>query len=223
MRRLTFALALGAAALALPALAERQVTHDIRVSTARGNIKRVVIDIPAGEFHVRNGANIAVDGMVRRNYDGDRSRVKSQRVVDDMSAEIVVDGDVATIRRTFGPNAKGWSARNHTNYEVTIEVPKGLDVDAQTRFGELNIDGSFGNFDVDMNAGEIHMTAPRKSVRHLSASVRIGEVHANTGSSTIENEGLFPHTARYTNAESTTDTSVNLHVTFGEVHVTLTQ
>ena len=56
----------------------------------------------------------------------------------------------------------------------------------------------------------------------LNASVRIGEVHANLGDRTITNEGLFPHETNFTNPDAPRGT-VNLHVTFGEVHVDLVQ
>jgi hypothetical protein len=216
------ALAFGAVALALPALADREATHPITASAARGHVKRVVIDIPAGEFRVRNGATISVTGTVRRNYDGEKNRVRAQEAIDDMSAEIVIHGEEAVIQRKLGPNARGWVARNHASYDVTIEVPSGVDVDVRTRFGEMKLDGSFGNVDVDMNAGEIHMNTLRANVRDLSASVRVGEVHANLGDRSFASEGLFPHAAKFSNPDCVRG-NVNLHVTAGEVHVTLTR
>jgi hypothetical protein len=100
-------------------------------------------------------------------------------------------------------------------------LPTGLDVDVSTHFGEVDIDGSFGNIDTDLRAGEVHVRTPRANVRDLNASVRVGEVHTYLGDRYIENEGLFPRTARFHNAAGRSD--VNVHSTFGEVHVTLTQ
>ncbi len=201
MRRLTLVIAFAAGAMATAALADQAVTHPFQSSMPLGAVRRVVLDIPAGEFHFRNGSAtaLAIRGDVRRDYEGWTRREQNQRIVDDIMPEVVIKGDQAIIRRRFGTNATGWGARNKSVFEMTIEVPSGADVEVQTRFGEVHFDGAFGNVNVDMNAGEIHMTTPRANVRELAASCRVGEVHTNTGDQIIEREGLFPRTTRFTN------------------------
>lgn len=206
------------------ALADDEVTHNFTTSAARGHVKRVVIDIPAGEVRVRNGAadRIAVNGTVVRRFDSRRRLSKEQQIADDISAEVVINGDEATVRRRFGPAAQGWNARSHhSNVELTVTLPAGIDVEVGTRYGAVDIDGAFGNIDTDLRAGEVHVRTPRANVRDLTASVTIGEVHTYFGDHYIENEGLFPHSAHLHNAGGRSD--VNVHSTFGEVHVTLTQ
>jgi hypothetical protein len=55
----------------------------------------------------------------------------------------------------------------------------------------------------------------------MNASVRVGEVHTDTGELHEDHEGLFPGRTRFYN--STGRSTVNVHTTFGEVHVTLTK
>ena len=218
-----------AAALALTfvataALADDEVTHTFSSSVPRGAIRRVVVDIPAGEVKIRNGAagSITLSGEVRREYDGWRRRAKEQRVADDISAEIYVHGDEAVVRRRFGTKAQSWSARSfHSGFEVHLQVPAGIDVILETKYGEVDLDGSFGNVECDLRAGEVHVRTPRANVRDLSASVRIGEVHANLGDQSVEKEGLFPGSMTWVNADGKSD--LHVHATFGEVHVTLTR
>lgn len=220
-------LAVAALALALAAagaLAADEVTHSFSSSVPRGHIRRVVIDIPAGEVKLRNGpaGTIAVSGEVRRSYDGRRERPKEQRVADDISAEIYVHSDEAVVRRRYGSNAQSWSARSfHSGFDVKVEVPPGVDVSIETRYGEVDIDGTFGNVECDLRAGEIHVRTPRANVRDLSASVRVGEAHANLGDQSIQKEGLFAGGIEWNNASGKSD--VRVHTTFGEVHVTLTK
>jgi len=205
------------------ALANEEVTHSFATTAARGHVRRVVIDIPAGEVRIRNGASdrIAVHGTSIRHFEGYRRRLREQQIADDISAEVVVHGDEAIVRRHFGPNAQSWSARSHHSaVEITVELPPGLDVEMSTRYGSVDIDGAFGNIDTDLRAGEVHVRTPRANVRDLTASVSIGEVHTYFGSHYIENEGVFPHSARFHNEAGKAD--VNVHSTFGEVHVTLT-
>jgi hypothetical protein len=223
MRRLTLVVALAAGAIATAAAADQEVTHPFQSSTPLRGVRRVVLDIQAGEFHIRNGAAnaLAIRGEVRRTFEGWTRRERNQRIVDDILPEVVINGDHAVIRRRFGSNADGWSARNKSTFEMTIDVPSGADVEVQTRFGEVHFDGAFGNVSVDLNAGEIHMTTPRANVRELAASCRVGEVHTNTGDEIIDREGLFPRTTRFTNPKGGKG-DVRLHVTAGEVHVKLT-
>lgn len=205
------------------ALADQVVTHPFSASAARGAVRRVVVDIPAGEVTVRNGAadRIAVSGEIRRGYDGWRERDKQQAIADDVGVEVVVSGDRAVVRRKFGPKAQGWSAQSHhSGVQAVVEVPVGTDVDVATRYGDVTFDGSFGDVNTDLRAGEIHLSMPRASVRQLSATVRIGEVHTNLGHQTEDHEGVFPGGTRWTNRDGGRS-HVNVHTTFGSVNVTL--
>ncbi len=209
---------------ATTAMADQEVTHSFASSVPRGGIRRVIIDIPAGEIGVRNGApaTITISGEVQREYDGYRNRDKHQRIVDDISAEIYVSGDEAVVRRKFGPNAQSWSARSwHSNYRITVEVPPGFDVELETRAGEVKIEGEFGNVDVDLRAGEINLRTPHASVHELNASVRIGEVHSDLGGEREEHEGIFPGRTHFVKAGGRS--RINVHTTVGEVHVVLTR
>jgi hypothetical protein len=221
--RLVF-LTVAALLVAGAALAGDEVTHSFATTAARGHVRRVVIDIPAGEVRIRNGAadRIAVNGMTKRHFEGYRRRAKEQEIADDISAEVVIHGDEAIVRRHFGPAAQSWSARSyHSAVDITVEIPPGVDVDIATRYGSIDIDGAFGNIDTDLRAGEVHVRTPRANVRDLIASVSIGEVHTYFGDHYIENEGVLPRSARFHNAGGRSE--VNVHSTFGEVHVTLTQ
>src|SRR6185369_5410281 len=104
---------------------------------------------------VRNGSGdrIAISGWVTRDPDSERSRAKEQRIANDSSVEIQVNRDEAVVRRQFGPQAGGWRAGMFTQYHVKIEVPAGTSVDVQTHFGDLSVEGSFGDIDIDLRAG----------------------------------------------------------------------
>jgi hypothetical protein len=222
MRKLSFLIA--AALLAAgTAMANEEVSHAFAATASRAHVRRVVIDIPAGEFRIRNGAadRIAVSGTSTRHFEGYKRRTKEQQIADDISVEIAINGNEAIVRRQFGPNAQSWSAKSfHSAVEATVELPPGLDVEMSTRYGSVDIEGAFGSIDTDLRAGEVHVRTPRANVRDLTASVSVGEVHTYFGDRYIENEGLLPRSAHFHNAGGRSD--VNVHTTFGEVHVTLT-
>ncbi len=210
--------------LTAAALADDTASHPFATTAARGNIHRVLIDVSEGDVRIRNGApdRIDVRGIATRRYDGSERRQKAQAIADGISAEVVIDGDEAIVKRHYGPGAQSWSARSfHSQIELTVEIPPGVDVELWTRYGDIDIEGVFGNIDADLRAGDVEIRTPRANVRDLTASVSIGEVHTYLGDHFIENEGVFPRTARFHNAAG--KSKVNAHATFGDVHVTLTR
>jgi hypothetical protein len=213
-----------AASLSLAAVAQaKDVTHDFQAAVARGAIQRVVIRISAGSFTIRNGANdrLSLSGKASRDFGGPKEQAWAQKVVDDTSVEFVVNGAEAIVRRKFGKNAQSFRSQKFTSIDLRLDLPPGMDVDFDTSAGEIDMAGDFGDIDVDLRAGEVDVRIPRKRVRELNASCRVGEVRTHLGNEIITREGLFPGKTHFFNAEGSAH--VNVHVTAGEVDVTLTQ
>lgn len=219
MRR---SLALAVSLLAASAATAADVEHAFQTTAPRGNVRRVVIDIPFGSFTIRNGSpdRIALSGIASRDYDTAKEKKWAQEVVNDTSVEIYVSGSEAVLRRKFGPDADGWRARKFTGLDLRIELPPGLDVEFETSAGEVDMAGSYGDIDIDLSAGEIDLKIPKAPIKELTASCRVGEVRANLGREIVSREGIFPGRTKYYNAAG--KTRVNVHVTAGEVDVVLT-
>jgi hypothetical protein len=205
------------------AVAEEIAKHPFQSAVPRGRVQRVVIDIPAGEIQVVNGRNdrIALSGHSERDYDGASEGRWAQKVVKATTVEVYVNGEEAIVRRRFGADAQGWRAQKFTTVHLKLELPVGIDIDFETSAGEVKLNGSFGDVDVDLRAGEIEFRSPRSQIRELSASCRVGEVRAHLGDEIVSREGVLPGRTKYFNAAG--KSHVNLHVTAGEVNVTLTQ
>lgn len=201
----------------------KDAEHAFQTSVPRGQVQRVTIDIPFGAFKIVNGAEtrLALSGIASRDYDGERERVWAQKVVDDTSVEIYVNGADAVVRRKFGPDADSWRARKFTGYDLRLELPPGVDLVFETSAGEIDITGRFGDIDAELRAGEITMRLPKAGVRELRASCRIGEVRTHLGNEIVTREGILPGRTRYFNPEGRS--RINVHVTAGEVEVTLLQ
>lgn len=209
-----------ALAFASPLLAA-DVEHAFQKIVARGGVQRVVIDIPTGSFTIRNGSSerLALSGIASRDYDTTKERDWAQRVVNDTSVEIYVSGAEAIVRRKFGKNAQSWRAQKFTGLDLRLELPPGVDVTFDTTAGEVDLAGDFGDIDIDMTAGEIDLKVPKARVRELSASCRVGEVRTNMGQEIVTKEGVLPGRTKYFNAAG--KTRINVHVTAGEIDVTL--
>src|SRR5438067_1777182 len=180
---------------ATSAFADRHVVHKFDSTAPAAGVRRVVIEIPAGEVTIRNGSakELRIFGHVEREYDGWRRAEENQKIVDDISAEIRVSNEEAVVRRRFGPNAHGWRGSHSNEFHITIEL----------------------------RAGEINLRTPRANVRELNASCRVGEVRTNLGHEIIEREGIFPRTTHW--SKETGSSRLDVHVTAGEVNITLTQ
>lgn len=221
MRRTLLAAALVLAAW--PALANHEVKHEFQQAIPATGIRRLVVDIPAGEVVVRNGASnqLVLRGHAKREFDGTNPMEKNQKIVDDASAGFYVNNEEAIVRRRFGPNAQGWRAEKFTDFKVIIEVPAGTSLDLGTKYGDVTIDGTFGDVIVDMRAGDLDVRTPRANVRELSASCRVGDVTTNLGHEIISRSGLFPGTTRWEKADG--NSRLKLHVTAGDIDVRLTR
>lgn len=209
---------------ALTASAGHRLTHHFETSVPLRNVKRVVIAIPAGEIHVTNGTSkdIAVRGAVRRECDDDDDRSEVQRSIDDIDVEVYSNGSEAIVRRHFGAHGHGWHVTNMASVDLELALPPGVDLEFETKAGEIWLEGTFGDVETDLRAGEIHVRTPRANVKELNASTRIGEVHTSLGDRRIDREGVFPGTTHFINPDGGR-TTMNLHTTVGEVHVTLTK
>ncbi|MEA2463702.1 MAG: hypothetical protein QOJ98_1449 [Acidobacteriota bacterium] len=199
------------------------VEHSFQRVVNRGSVKRILIDIPAGSFTIRNGSatQLALAGIVSRDFDGAKERAWAQKVVNDTTVEFYVNGADAVVRRKFGPNAQSWRAQKFSGVDLRLDLPPGVSVEFETTAGEVDMAGNFGDIDIDMRAGEVDLRIPRATVRELSASCRVGEVRTNLGTELVTREGLFPGATKFKNASG--KSHVNVHVTAGEVDVTLTQ
>jgi hypothetical protein len=209
--------------LATVATADADVEHSFQRVVNRGSVKRVLIAIPAGSFTIRNGSatQLALSAVVSRDYDNAKEKAWAQQVVNDTTVEFYVNGADAVVRRKFGPNAQSWRAQKFSGLDLRLDLPAGVSVEFETTAGEVDMAGDFGDIDIDMRAGDIELRVPRASVRELNASCRVGEVRTNTGTELTSREGVFPGKTKFVNPAG--KSRVNVHVTAGEVDVTLTQ
>lgn len=220
MRRSLF---LAASLLLASATFAADAEHSFQATAPRGKVERVVIDIPFGTFTIRNGSadRIALSGIASRDYDSAKEAKWAQEVVDDTSVEIYVNGPEAILRRKFGKKADSFRARKFTGLDLRIELPAGVDVAFETSAGEVDLAGNYGNIDIDLRAGEVDLRIPKAAVRELKASCRVGEVRTHLGREVVTREGVFPGATKYFNAAG--KNQVTVHVTAGEVDITLTQ
>ena len=116
----------------------------------------------------------------------------AQKVVNDTSVEIYVNGAEAIVRRKFGKNAQTFRSQKFTGIDLRLELPPGMDIDFDTAAGEVDMAGDFGDIDVDLRAGEMDIRVPRSKVREINASCRVGEVRTDLGTEIVTQRRPLP-------------------------------
>ena len=153
------------ASLALSVVASLQSTpdeHTVERAFSEGGI--VTLNLSSGDYTVRAGASDRVRVQWRAEDPTDEMDLRKIQVVFDVFER------VATIR-TKGPTNRA---------RFTIEVPSRSDVHLRVRAGDIRIEGIEGNKDVRMTAGDLYIDVRPDSLRHVHASVSIGDLNARS-------------------------------------------
>ena len=80
------------------------------------------------------------------------------------------EGTTAVVRRKFGPNAQSRTAKgSHSKFEFTIRVPETTDIQVRQDAGELDVEGHFGQLDLNLSKGDA-------KVRVISAASILAKV-----------------------------------------------
>lgn len=199
--------------LAGSAMADPKVSREFRVEALAGSVDRVIVEAGVSELEIRNGqaGSIVAHGVVKREYESSEDIKEARAILDQSEIQIEIDGSRAIIRRKLGPDADGWRVRNQTQFTIIVEIPVAVDVEVRQRVGEITVDGSFGNIDVDLGVGEVKIRTPKKNVREVSARTRIGENRTHTGDRIITREGVLSGKTEFFNDGGTS----RLHVAVG--------
>ncbi len=205
------------------ALAEGEVVKNVKQTLPATGIRQIRIEIPIAQLEVRNGSAPAVQltGTIRQRYSDSDDREWASEIVESTKIALEVSGDVVFLRRDAGPQSRSWRAkRSPSDIKATIEIPAGMSVDIEQSIGEIAISGSFGDIDLALRIGEVSIRVPKRDIRHLSASAKIGEVKTNLGDRVITKEGLFAGETYYENETGKRDLRVRVQI--GEIEIDLT-
>ena len=203
-------------------LADAEVVKDFKQSAPAAGIRQVRIQIPIAEIDVRNGPASAVEltGTIRQRYSGRDEREWATEIVESTKVSLEVRGDVIFVKRELGPARRGWRAKKSpSTIRATILVPAGTAIDIEQSIGEVDINGSFGDIDLSIRIGEVSIRLPKRDIRTLSASAKIGEVKTNLGDRLITKEGIFAGETYYENESGRGNLRVRVQI--GEIDIDL--
>jgi hypothetical protein len=145
--------------------------------------------VSGGMLHVRLGVG---DLRITR---GDSSKIRlrytvksrHERNVKEARVDFEVHGNDANIE--FHAPSGG-----NTSFDVELEVPQTTNLDVHDKVGDVNVDGIEGDKDLELNVGDIRVTADQDGYRTVRATTSIGDV---SGSGYGETSGWLGKTLRY--------------------------
>lgn len=205
------------------ALAADRVERPIRATTDASLAERIVIDIPASSLVIgtHEEKTVSADGLAVRTYRGDRNRGEAESLLDEARVTMTRRGRTLYIERDLGYGDRFWNSPSATQFELSIQIPKGYPVEIDQRAGQIILEGEFGDLDVKLGAGDLELIMPEDLLGELDAATTIGELHTDLGSRVLEKSGVMAGSTSFVNPEGSS--RVRLRVRAGALSVKLTE
>lgn len=211
-------------AAAVSAAEPQRAVRNIDFTASIPGALRLQMDMPADQLVIENGPPgvIEVSGTVERAWRRAKDRARAEEIVADAGVRVQMKGSRAVISRNFGPKAKGRSAQgSKTEFRLKLRVPPGMNIQIDQTSGDITVAGIFGDIDVRLNAGEVKVKVPKRSVRELLADVKVGELTTNLGDRIVQKEGIMAGKMHFFNEG--TGGVVKVGVLAGDVQIDLTR
>lgn len=163
---------------------------------------------------------ISIDGTVTMMFKESMPKVRRLETLEGIQVIGKIDGRrLVIVEHREGVARSGWARWVDAHFDLTITVPEWTNVEVRQRNGSVEARGGFGSVSIGMRFGKIDVAVPKNRVKELNARTRLGEVKADLGRVTEENEGFLPGETRYENPDGST--RINLAVTVGDIAVEL--
>jgi DUF4097 and DUF4098 domain-containing protein YvlB len=156
--------------------------YDVNAAGAAAGVARVVLDNLHGNLAVKgeDGADIKVTGRkIVRAF----SRADADRANDQSSVRIDRQGDLLIIRSEEPRSVRTLALST----DLDITMPRGVEIEARGRSGDLSIDDISGMIDINNGAGDVRLTNIGRDVR-IAAS-RSGLIRASAVNGPVDVEG----------------------------------
>lgn len=210
-------------AVSLPALAADRVEREITASASGADVRTIVIEIPSSSLTINTAPQrvVRVEGKASRTYRGEHNRASAERLLEEAEITTTLRGRTLYIERDLGPRgSRFWNSPNATQFHLTLTLPAGVPVELRQNAGTIDLDGSFGDLDVRLGAGDLTLRMPRTLLGELDAGTTVGELKTDLGPRVIEKSGVMAGSTTFLNPEGSV--KVRLRVRAGAIDVRLT-
>jgi DUF4097 and DUF4098 domain-containing protein YvlB len=110
-----------------------------------------------GKIIVTGGAGDTIEVLAHKTAWG-ANQAEAEAALATLKVKATQRGNVITLQVEQPPELKMVDRAPSDSVELTIQVPSETIVTAHTRFGEVRLSGTYGDADLQSNAGAIHVT-----------------------------------------------------------------
>jgi hypothetical protein len=139
----------------------------------------VHVRLSVGDMHIKRGDST----KIRLEY---TVKSRRERNVKEATVDFDVHGNNATIE-FHAPSS------SNTEFDVELEVPANTNLDVHNKVGDVSVENVEGDKDLDLDVGDISVTASQAGYRTVRASAGIGDVNSDYG----ETSGWLGKTLHY--------------------------
>jgi hypothetical protein len=208
------ALLLSLALLWAASAGAEEVVRSFRQQIPAEGLEKISIDFPVGEVTVEawDGSQVDLDVKLACNHSITRRCADAAKAV-----RLVYDNSGDRLR----VEVKDWPRFSTKGLHVLahISVPRDLPLSTHLGVGELTVEGTASDLDVDLGVGEVNITLPKEAIRSVDLDTGIGEATLRAAGRHYESAGLFTRELRWDQGTGRAGVTVDCGV--GEIDVTL--
>jgi len=210
-------------------------TKSVNGDYSTGDARRLELDIPFGQLHVRGTDGSKVVVRVTATCEGadcDEFFKEFHLESSTRGATLRVKLDGATFRDSWNldgdASSRGWSHSKHkgrghvdrdADIEIVVEVPRSLEVDLNMGAGRIDIRDLSKGLSIDLGAGEIAVRMAAKNVGTVDVKMAVGGTTIHEGGRTREYARVLGGPVRWHDGKG--DAGIDVNVGAGDVDVTL--
>lgn len=208
---------------AAPALAADRVERPVSASADAAAVRNIVIEIPSSALLITTHREpvVRVEGIATRTYRGEYNRAEAESLLGQARVDLTLRGRTLYVSRQFdGRAGRFWNSPEATNFDLDLHLPAGIPVEIRQNAGTLEMEGSFGDLDVKLGAGDVMLRMPRTVLGELDAATTVGDLKTDLGPRIVEKSGVMAGSTVFVNDQGTS--KVRLRVRAGTIDVRLT-
>lgn len=192
-----------------------EVVRSFRQEIPVAGADRIHLEFPVGEVTVEAWDNprVSLDVKVACNHERSKRCVEAAK---NLRLVYNTSGDRLHVEVKNWPKFAGTKG---LHVIAKINVPRGLPLRAELGVGELSVQGTAGDLDVDLGVGEVNVTLPKDAIRTVDLDTGVGEASLTAGGRHYESSGLIARQLSWHKGPGRAGVKVDCGV--GEIDVTL--
>ncbi|HKI02694.1 MAG TPA: hypothetical protein VKK31_12010 [Thermoanaerobaculia bacterium] len=164
------------------------IVRSFRQQIPVGDADRIYLEFPVGEVTVEAWDNPQVNLDVKIACNKKKSNSRCAKAAEGLRLVYNTSGDRLHVEVKNWPKFSGTKG---LHVIATVNVPRNLPLRTELGVGELSVQGTAGDLDVDLGVGEVNITLPKEAIRSVDLDTGVGEASLTAAGRHYESSGLM--------------------------------